>query len=515
MPNIDISLETQGKGIAIALNDKFGDALYSWSSFPNFTLLKANINQIAFDGTFLAIETTTGYKVFNPADIDTIDGSPVIDIADAVSKLKDLVYDNMVSSDATLAEQQAQTAALQGSDAQLKLLQFDAAGSLEVSQKTILFNGLLHNNAKDDLFDFYTSGTATIVHDPSKSGVVMSVSQNGDVAIRKTYRHFAYFAGKSQKPEFTFSDFGLQADVYKRFGYFSASTTPPHDTNRDGYYLVADGVAMTHRIVVVNNDVEQLNVERANWDDSLDGTGASGVNIDFDNFTITPTDFLWLGGKILRIYLAWGNQSILVHSYDHSKLGKAGVMFQSPFQPVTFEIRSVGGAGSLTQICSTVATESNASGVGSSRSFDSGNTPILCASPTSQYLIAAVRLSDRNADASLLSIAATEVNKRSMRLRVLLDPVIVGKVLTWNSVGTSSSVEGAIGDPAGTNLVTGGEQIDVSFQEKEGSVIGTINSLTRLGTKIDGTPQIIALAASPINGTNAEAYGGFNILENN
>lgn len=416
---------------------------------------------------------------------------------------------------ATEAEQTAQTAELGEIKKNTGRFFFDAAGALEVSEKTILANGLQHNNRRDDIYDTVEIGGGTAVYDAAQSGTVMSVTTTGDAVIRKSFRHYPYFAGKSQKPEFTMVNMGLEADVIKTFGYYSASTTAPYVDNPDGYYFRADGVAMTHVIGCRNLGVEQFEFPRSQWDDSLDGSGASGIDIDFDDFTIYPSTFLWLGGSAINFYIKYGNDLILFHTYEHSKENKPTVMFQSPFQPVTFEIRSVGGAGSMVQICSTVSTAAKAEGVGFSRSFDTGNDFIACASPTSQYLLAAVRLADRNADATIISFSTMEVNKKTMRYRLLINPTIVGKVLTWDRLSASSSIERAIGDPAGTNIVTGGEQIDVVFQEKDGSVLGTVNSLTKIGTQIDGTPQVIALVASPVNTTNAEVFAGETIIENN
>lgn len=398
-------------------------------------------------------------------------------------------------------------------NALLSKFAFDAAGALEVSQKNILFNGVLHNNQHTDLFDTEVFNTGAVTYEQSKSAIDLTVSAAGDYAISKTLRHFPYFAGKSQRIDLTFAGMGVQALVEKRRGYFSPSTSAPYTAKRDGIYLYMDGT--THRLIVSNAGFEHLNVERSNWDDPLDGTGPSGVTVDFDNFTIFSFDFLWLGGKAVRFFVSYGTQVINFHTYEHSASGATGVMMQSPFQPIWTEIRSIGGAGSMTDFCTTVATEADTEGVGFSRSRDVGDSFVNCASPTVDYMICAIRLKDKNAEATVLSIEATEVAKKTMRYRVLLDPVIAGPALTWASMGASSSIEFAKGDTAGGNTVTGGEQITVSYQEKDGVTVGTLKSQTKIGTRIDGTSQIAVLVGAPVGGTNADAYGGINILENN
>lgn len=517
MANIVIGLEKAGKGISISLNDKFGTELYNWAAYPNFSVLKSIVNSVSHDANYLALDTTLGYMVFDATDIDTIAGVAPVDLADAVDKLKELIYSNLMLGDATLNEQLAQTASLERiSDA--SKFEFDAARALRTSEPTILFNGLAHNNEHLDLYDTVKINGGTSTYVKAKSGVDMAVFAAGDAVVCKSLRHMPYFAGKTQEPEFTMTNMGVQAGVIKMFGYCQTSTTPPHDAALDGFYFMADGGAdMTHKIACYNAGVLQFEKKRNEWDDPLDGTGASGIDIDFDNFTIQKEPFLWLGGSNIDFKLQYGKEIITFHSYPHSALNKAGVMMQSPFQPTFFAIRSIGGAGSMTRICSTVSTSAKVDGKGEKRSIDTGNTRIACGSPSNQYLICAVRLKvgEPNADATILSIVGSEVNSREARFRVLIDPVISGAALSWNDVDPSSSIEFAIGDTGGGNLVTGGRQTDVSFQERRSASSADTNSLTRLGTRIDGTPIIVALAAAPIDTTNAEIFGGMNMLENN
>jgi len=159
-----------------------------------------------------------------------------------------------------------------------------------------------------------------------------------------------YFSGKSQEVEITFDNFGLQAGVIKRIGYFSTSAVAPYTATPDGFYLENDGT--TYRLVVWNNGVPILNLDWTLW------IGYSKIqNYNWNNFTIIAFDYLWLGGSDLKFYIQLPSGTFeLIHTYEHA--GNAtGTFTKSPNQPLRYEIRSTSGLGSVKAVCSQVSTE--------------------------------------------------------------------------------------------------------------------------------------------------------------
>lgn len=236
----------------------------------------------------------------------------------------------------------------------------DAAGRARVSQITTLFDG--KKLGADDTLRWTTVGTGTLTFQQNKAQ--MSVTA-GQYLIRQSPHYNPYFAGKSQIIEPTFDNFHPQEGVVKRVGYFSNNAVAPYDSNKDGFWLESDGA--TIRLVVQRAGTSILNLPWTSWDRYADIS-----SYDWQNFTISMLDFLWLGGSSLRLFLKVNGRMQLVHEFSYAGT-QQDVFVQSPNQPMRYEIRSSTGTGVFREICSQVSTEGSVLEQGDSLSI--GNTP--------------------------------------------------------------------------------------------------------------------------------------------
>ena len=179
---------------------------------------------------------------------------------------------------------------------QLMNFNLDAAGAVRVANKSVLGSYVQDKDELPDFLDRISSGAATQTY---SEGVVTMATSGTEYAICQSYKRHLYLAGFSQAIEITFNNFGNQANVTKRVGYFSSITTAPYATVFDGFFLESDGT--NEKLVIYKNGTLIASINRSSWDDPLDGTGSSGVNIDFDNFTIAEFEFLYLGGSGLQL----------------------------------------------------------------------------------------------------------------------------------------------------------------------------------------------------------------------
>ena len=227
-------------------------------------------------------------------------------------------------------------------------INYDASGRTRTSQITTLFDGKTLRAEDTILWDTKGTGVRTF-EDGSINRLDVAA---GEYLIRQTKQYFPYFSGKSQLVEETFDTFGLQVGVIKRFGYFSSSAVAPYTANLDGWYIESNGDDGTYYLVVVNNGTEKLRLPWTQWS-NYDAI----KSIDWDAFNVSQIDFLWLGGAVLRAFqkMATGGFSE-AHTYDYAGT-EQGVFMRSPNQPLRYEIRSTGGAGTFRSICSQVATE--------------------------------------------------------------------------------------------------------------------------------------------------------------
>ena len=220
----------------------------------------------------------------------------------------------------------------------------DAGGRVRTSFMNTLFDGKLLNQDNPEMWHGVGSGTFSFSNNISN----MSVT-SGQYYIRQTNRHFPYYSGKCQLIEWTMEDFHLQANVVKDFGYYSSSSTAPYNTIYDGFMVVNTGT--TYELRVYNNGTLVISVDWKNW------TNYSKVSsYDFSKFTVFASDFLWLGGATLNLYLKTPDGFILLHKYSHAGIGDF-CMIKSPNQPIRYSIRSSSGIGTYSPICNQVASE--------------------------------------------------------------------------------------------------------------------------------------------------------------
>lgn len=383
--------------------------------------------------------------------------------------------------------------------------QYDAAGALRVANKTVLGTYVQDKGPLTDFLDRISSGTATQTW---SNGVVTMSTSGTDYAICQSYKRHLYLAGFSQSPELTFNNFDNQTNVTKRLGYFSSVTTAPYATVFDGFFLEADGT--NHKLVIYKFGTLIASINRADWDDPLDGTGVSGYDLDFDLFTIVEFQFLYLGGSGLEMSFNVGGELVHAHTYANSSVN-ASTFIGSPVQPLRWEIRSNGAAGTLGEICGGVTTGGALDIVGYPRSAATAIGTFINANATAtQYLLVAIRANDVSAIGFDISGTSLSTTNDPYTLRLILNPTIAGTPV-YNALG-NSYFDFALGDTVGVSgtTVTGGTVLEttyVSDRQRAGEL--QANSLFQPGVDLDGNYYIVALVVEPET-TNLDIKGAIN-----
>ena len=229
----------------------------------------------------------------------------------------------------------------------------DAFGRLRVSEPYTLFDS--QNRFQiDPQFDTSTSGSATATHLSNESSVAMAVTTtSGDEVIRQAKRVFPYQPGKSLLALMTFVMAPTQTNLRQRVGYFGAN---------DGLYLEQNDTDV--RFVLrksTSGSVDDTEyVTQANWNvDKFDGTGPSGITLDFTKSQILFFDIEWLGVGDVRCGFYSHGKPVIAHIF-HNENAKDKVYMKTAILPVRYEITATGALSSgatLRQICSTVASE--------------------------------------------------------------------------------------------------------------------------------------------------------------
>ena len=138
--------------------------------------------------------------------------------------------------------------------------------------------------------------------------------------------------------------------------------TSTNYTNRLGYFDDENGLFFQNNTgtlsVVLRNSTADTPISQSNWNiDKFDGTGNSGITLDFTKAQLFVIDFEWLSvGRIRYGFYIYG-KIFYCHQITNVNNLTAPYMI-TPNLPVRYEVRNNdSGTVSLTQICSSVMTE--------------------------------------------------------------------------------------------------------------------------------------------------------------
>jgi len=223
---------------------------------------------------------------------------------------------------------------------------WDAWGRQRVSTLTTLFDGKTLWVDDTDMWDNKWTGTFTF----NQNMMNMAVTA-WQYTIRQSKVVWPYFSGKSQLVEITTDGFANEAGLIKRLWYFNSSSTAPYTANLDGYYLESNWDTSEITLNIVNNWTSKLSLDWTLWDNY-----ELISSYDWDNFTVTGCDFLWLWWAVLRFFLKTDKWFVLAHTFNYAWTAE-WVFMQTPNQPVRYELRSTTGAWNYNAICSQTASE--------------------------------------------------------------------------------------------------------------------------------------------------------------
>jgi len=386
---------------------------------------------------------------------------------------------------------------LVGNDASI-----DAANRLRVSQQITLGDYRQTNDNLPYFYDEFRQGSTTVTYQKGSGGVPMKVNSTNSTIIRQTFQRHNYASGKSHLVEITFAFFGPEDDVTKRAGYYTAPSLT--HTDADGFYIESSN--NTVKLIVAKDGTEKLNVGQSEWNiDTLDGTGPSGVNINWQNFNVFVIDFLYLGGTQVRFGFILNGQIQWVHKFSHAN-NFVDTIVLSPSLPIRYEIRSgdTGTTGQFNQICAQVSSEGAIGEVGRIRGFNTGSTPISLPVSGTKYAILGIRLKDgyENISISPVGYKGFITSNDNFLIELIFNPTVAG-TFTYSN-GGDGAVDVAVGTSA--NTVTGGEIVSSAYGNQDSSVTETEESARRIGQSILGVKDTLVVCITPMTNTlNASA----------
>lgn len=377
-------------------------------------------------------------------------------------------------------------------------------------------SGDLATTKQSLLWDESISGTGRIAHSGDTIGngglginqasfvLQTNGTASGATAIRQTKEYFNYQPGKGHMLMMTYVLGAIKANVSSKVGYFDSS---------NGVFLEMSG---TQYQIVLRSDVTgsivNTVVARNAWTyngvtDAFDGSGASGINLDFTKTQLMVIDFAWLGSGKIRIGFVLDGTIYYVHSFEYSNVQPTPHL-RTPNLPIRYEITNTGTAASSTslyQICSTVISESGYSVRGLVRSFKRNTSFVTVSSNVATRTpILSIRLKPNFNRCVIIpetfSVIADTLDS------IGIDLIINGTLTGASFTNYSNSI---IQTDIAATAISGGVSImsDLTSAQSRKSTVISRNNPLRLVSNIAGTSDILTLCANSFSGTSASVAG--------
>jgi hypothetical protein len=384
--------------------------------------------------------------------------------------------------------------------------QLDAFGRVRVGMPETIFDNKQNLDAGPLVWDDQEvsgSGTSS-VHSAFRASSIMTVSSStAGKRVRQTFVRPNYRAGKSQLVRMTGILGEPRAGITARLGQF--------DEN-NGLFFESGPTSMAVGIrSSVSGSPVDTTFARAAWNDPLDGTGPSGVTVDFDKAHQFVVDYEWLGVGRVRWCITINGQLVEFHSFDGG--GATSVYMSTPNNPLRWEIANdgAGGAASVEHICSTVITEGNGSPVGILKYVSTDGNSLGPAAADVHYALLGIRLKATSLQASIVAFNISVISETNddFEWHFTAGAAIAG---TFNYVDEPGGhVQIARGDTS--NTVTGGINLVGGLSKSDvGSTLALPPSPANLGAAIDGTPTEIVLVVRSL-GANGQFEAAGTLVE--
>lgn len=385
----------------------------------------------------------------------------------------------------------------------------DSFGRQRISNPEMIFNNKqIFDNQSLYWNDVEVSGSGTSTsYSSNTASTTLSVSANtAGKRVRQTYMRFNYQPSKSQLIFMTgvIKKSGGGTGIVSRMGLFD---------DNNGIFLQRNGntVSFVVRSSTSGSPSDSNSATQANWNiDKMDGSGLSGINLDFSKSQILIIDFEWLGVGSVRVGFVVDGNVFYCHQFNHANL-ISGVYMSTPNLPIRYEIENSGSgaASSIECVCSAVISEGGKEDLATNLYISTGHTAIT-GTKNQNNAILGIRLKSAYAGCTIdiVNLAVLMASADIYEWSIVLNPSIAG-TFTYSDV-TNSALQYAIGNGS-TNIASGGTLLAGGYGNSKSEITGDqLKNLIKLGSSISGTMDTLVLCIYPLGANNVNCYAGIN-----
>jgi hypothetical protein len=371
-----------------------------------------------------------------------------------------------------------------------------------------------HTNVSEKeslLVDESTSGGGTSInYDSNKSEVSLNISgaaEASKVVIRQSKIRSSSSVNKSYTAVCCGIIGGSSVGYTKRIGLFD---------DNNGMFFESDNTDFN---VVVRSSttgsVVDTKVSQSSWNlDKMDGTGNSGLNIDRTLVQTFIIDYS-IGGLIRFGFMVKG-EPIYCHEIGSSNLGLT-LNMSSISLPIRFEIRADSSQAtdeSVIELFSSIIEEGE-----DKRELVSVSrraTSLSVSNSSDFHNVISLRLNQGFLGSKIFAESISLISTSSVTYAwyLVLNPSISTGSFTWFRVGDHSidySTSSVTLVPTNSNTLASG--VGSSSNTLKEKITEYINEHVAIGSKIDGTQDVVTLCVQKLSGTTSTYYGSINLRE--
>ena len=377
--------------------------------------------------------------------------------------------------------------------------QTDSFGRLRVSLPNVVYDNYEIQGKKTLVWNELAVGAASAAHVANQSCIAFSTTAaNGDKFTRSSKKLTLYTPGTSILVFLTGVMGEGALNSSQRMGIFNANNGVFFEQKNGLMGVVirsnTSGTPVDNRV-----DCDEWNI------DPCDGSGPSGITLDFTKTQIFVMDLEWLGVGRVRMGFVHEGKFLLVHDFIHNNQ-LTTVYMKSAILPICYEVENFGASTALTdfrQICSSVIVEGQETVSKLPRTVNNGVTARATTTTTGVPLIS-LRL--QTATVGQCMIRPAQVDVMSIGNRDHLYEIHYGGTLESAS-WVSSPGFGAY-DISATHI-TGSTKIATVYTAStvRANVADIFRNLLWLNGDLSGNPDSISVVARSIGGGGTALAG--------
>ena len=378
----------------------------------------------------------------------------------------------------------------------------DAFSRLRVSNPQTIFDTKLNHTNEPEFWDDQevSGGSTTSTHNADRASVVMGVALNtAGKRVRQTFARPNYQPGKSQMIQMTGIIGAGNGGITQQLGVF--------DDENGLFFSYESGTMSVVKRSFVTGSAVDTSVAQSAWNlDKMDGTGPSGITIDWTKTQIFIIDFQWLGVGRVRFSLDVDGLIFPIHEMLHANSLDA-VYMSTPNNPLRYSIENdgTGAATTMECICSSVLSEGGQESTGVDYWVSTEGVHVDANVADTVYAVVGVRLKTghKGEPAGIERVGLLTETNDNYEWIVLKNPTVAGTFTYADEYDIP--FQSARGVTA--NTVTGGVRISGDFASKGTATSAAIDDEGGFGEAIDGTRDEFVLCVRPL-GSNADIQGG-------